>query len=220
MFDITKLILKIPNALTDKECSQLISEFEQREKESGLEHCSHAQTGEDTFSTFKVIDLKPNTNSFNLVKNKTNKIINLYIKYLDSSNLFHTHFKHHLKYSHMYRLLKYETGAKIHPHIDYVPHIYGSISFNLNDDYEGGEFKFFNGKYSIQLKKGDVIIWPAGHFWVHEVTPITKGVRYSTNGFISQYPYEVWKLGNDHIENMYENYLSKYPKEELLGPYV
>ena len=220
MFDITKLILKIPNSLTDKECSQLISEFSNRENESDLEHCLHAETMKDTYSTFKVIDLKPNTESFNLIRNKTKKTVNLYTQYLDSSNLFHIDFKHHLKYSHMYRLLKYETGAKIHPHTDYAPHIYGSISFNLNDDYEGGEFKFFNGKYSVYLKKGDAIIWPAGHFWVHEVTPVTKGARYSTNGFLSQFPFDVWSLGNNHIEQMYEDYMSKFPKEELLGPYI
>ena len=220
MFDITKLILKIPNSLTDTECSQLISEFGQRENESELEHCSHAQTGEDTYSTFKKIDLKPNTNSFNLIKNKTKKVVNLYTQYLDSSNLFHIDFKYHLKYSHTYRLLKYETGAKIHPHTDYAPHIYGSISFNLNDDYEGGEFRFFNGKYSVPLKKGDAIIWPAGHFWVHEVTPVTKGVRYSTNGFLSQFPFDVWSLGNYHVEQMYEDYISKIPEEKLLGPYI
>jgi hypothetical protein len=45
--------------------------------------------------------------------------------------------------------MKYETGAEIHPHTDHDPGTYGSISFNLNDNYEGGEFKFFNGNYTV-----------------------------------------------------------------------
>ena len=28
------------------------------------------------------------------------------------------------------------------------------------------------------------MIWPADYFWVHEVSPIKTGVRYSTNCFI------------------------------------
>jgi predicted 2-oxoglutarate/Fe(II)-dependent dioxygenase YbiX len=80
--------------------------------------------------------------------------------------------------------MKYETGAKIHPHTDHIPNIYGSISFNLNNDYEGGEFKFFNGNYTVSLNKGDALIFPADYFWVHEVTPVTKGERYSINSFL------------------------------------
>jgi hypothetical protein len=45
--------------------------------------------------------------------------------------------------------MKYETGAEIHPHSDHDLGTYGSISFNLNEDYKGGEFKFFNGNYTV-----------------------------------------------------------------------
>ena len=40
----------------------------------------------------------------------------------------------------------------------------------------------------IQLKRGDALIFPADHFWVHEVKPIKKGVRYSTNCFLQNMP--------------------------------
>ncbi len=75
---------------------------------------------------------------------------------------------------------------------------------SLNDDYEGGEFKFFDGK-TIEQKPGRLIIHPAfaGHqgefkffdgktieqkpgrliihpaFAGHQITEITKGKRYS-----------------------------------------
>jgi hypothetical protein len=40
-----------------------------------------------------------------------------------------------------------------------------SIVFSLNDDYEGGNFKFPYYDVSIRLKKGSVIIFPP--FWTH-----------------------------------------------------
>jgi hypothetical protein len=40
-----------------------------------------------------------------------------------------------------------------------------SIIFTLNDNYEGGEFKFTYHNLKIKLKKGSVIIFPP--FWTH-----------------------------------------------------
>jgi len=40
-----------------------------------------------------------------------------------------------------------------------------SIIFTLNDDYEGGEFKFTYHDIKVKLKKGSVIIFPP--FWTH-----------------------------------------------------
>ena len=62
------------------------------------------------------------------------------------------------------------------------------FSINLNDEYTGGTFAFWGGKHKVQLEAGDAMIWPADYFWVHEVEPITSGVRYSTNCFIQNKP--------------------------------
>jgi predicted 2-oxoglutarate/Fe(II)-dependent dioxygenase YbiX len=91
----------------------------------------------------------------------------------------------------MYRLLKYERGAKIHPHTDHGPFVYGSCTFNLNDDYTGGRFAFFNGAHKVALGKGDAMIFPADYFWVHAVEEITSGTRYSTNSFLQSLPERV-----------------------------
>ena len=52
-----------------------------------------------------------------------------------------------------------------------------SMTIVLNDDYEGGEFKFFTETHSIKEKTGTVIVFPS--YMVHRVNPITKGTRYS-----------------------------------------
>ena len=115
--------------------------------------------------------------------------------------------------------MKYEKGSYIHPHTDHEIGTYGSISFNLNNDYKGGEFKFFNGNYTIPLSKGDVLIFPADYFWVHEVTPITKGIRYSINSFLKSHPSKSVMLGTYMADLIKADEISRTPKEELLGPY-
>ena len=47
----------------------------------------------------------------------------------------------------------------------------------LNDDYEGGEFNFFDCENLIKEKTGTIIVFPS--YAVHKVNPITKGTRYS-----------------------------------------
>ena len=52
-----------------------------------------------------------------------------------------------------------------------------SMTIVLNDEYEGGEFQFFNDKTLIKEKQGTVIIFPS--YMQHRVRPIKSGIRYS-----------------------------------------
>ena len=220
MFDITKLALKIPNFLTHEECDGLINEFEHKKNESLLESSLDYKTNKHRQSSFKVIPLIPYTDSFNFIREKTKSAIDTWINYLSQPQYFFTHvLKNHLKFSHAYRIMKYETGAEIHPHSDHNTGIYGSISFNLNEDYEGGEFKFFNGNYTIPLGKGDALIFPADFFWVHEVTKVTKGERYSINSFIRSSSENILNQGKLLTNVLSDQYINNTPPEELLGPY-
>jgi len=220
MFDITKLALKIPNFLTHQECDELINEFEQRKEEFLTEGSYNVNKNRYQENTFKVVPLIPSTKNFNLVKKKTKKAINLYIDYLDQPKYFFTTLlKQKMKFSHAYRIMKYEKGDEIHPHSDHDPGTYGSISFNLNEDYEGGEFKFFNGNYTVPLGKGDALIFPADYFWVHEVTPVTKGSRYSLNSFLQMYPMDVRHAWVNEGNKMNKKYINFIEEKNLLGPY-
>ena len=89
---------------------------------------------------------------------------------------------------HMYRIMRYDKGAWIHPHTDHDPGVYGSCTINLNDDYTGGDFSFWHGQHKVKLEKGDAMIWPADYYWVHEVEAITNGTRYSVNCFLCNSP--------------------------------
>jgi PKHD-type hydroxylase len=48
----------------------------------------------------------------------------------------------------------------------------------LNDDYEGGEFVFWEGQHTpLKPPKGTIMFFPS--WTMHKVNPVTKGERYS-----------------------------------------
>ena len=92
-----------------------------------------------------------------------------------------------------YQISKYEIGEFYSWHLDslgtqgtkYIdktkPHLDGktrkiSMSLTLNDDFEGGDLVIWQqGK--VKQEKGSLIFFPS--FLPHQVTPVTKGTRYS-----------------------------------------
>jgi hypothetical protein len=80
-----------------------------------------------------------------------------------------------------YELLKYPEGCFYIQHTDSfkaAPRAV-SCSFILNDDFEGGEFAFFDRKLKYKLEKGQALMFPSSFMYPHEVMPVTKGTRYS-----------------------------------------
>jgi predicted 2-oxoglutarate/Fe(II)-dependent dioxygenase YbiX len=80
-----------------------------------------------------------------------------------------------------YELLRYKEGQFYVTHTDSFkdrPRAV-SCSFALNDDYEGGEFAFFNRELVYKLKKGSCIMFPSNFMYPHEIMPVTSGARYS-----------------------------------------
>lgn len=211
--DMKDLIFVVEGVLTKDQCQLLINEYDRRSEETELESCYHAITNQMTTSTYKRVELQPNTNTFDIVHNATNDMIVGWIDHLDKMGSFHVAaLKKSLRYSHMHRLMKYEEGEWIHPHVDWEEMIHASCTIALNDEYEGGDFTFWNGKHTVKLKQGDAMIWPADPFWVHEVTAVTKGCRYATNTFIQSLPLHernqmgemIWAMGlSENVKNAF-----------------
>ena len=85
------------------------------------------------------------------------------------------------------RFNRYNSGQTMLSHCDHIQSLFDgerkgipilSIIGLLNDDYEGGELIMFEDK-KIDTKKGDLLIFPSNFLYPHEITPVTKGVRYS-----------------------------------------
>lgn len=80
-----------------------------------------------------------------------------------------------------YELLRYKKGGFYHQHIDTFaqePRAL-SCSWAMNDDYEGGEWGFFDGQYKLKLSKGDAVLFPSNSMFPHEICKVSKGTRYS-----------------------------------------
>ena len=87
----------------------------------------------------------------------------------------------HIEEDSGYELLRYNTGCFYVTHTDSFklrPRAV-SCSIALNDDFEGGEFSFFDRKLNYNLKKGSVIMFPSNFMFPHEILPVISGTRYS-----------------------------------------
>ena len=82
---------------------------------------------------------------------------------------------------------RYEPGKEMALHYDCIHEIFDgnikgvptlSIIGALNDDYQGGELIMFKD-HSIQLKAGDIMIFPSTFLYPHKVMPVISGVRHT-----------------------------------------
>lgn len=80
-----------------------------------------------------------------------------------------------------YELLRYKEGQYYKQHTDSFKESPRAVScsFALNNDYEGGEFAFFDRSLTVRVPKGSAILFPSNFMYPHEILPVTKGTRYS-----------------------------------------
>lgn len=97
-------------------------------------------------------------------------------------------------YSDTAQLVRWHAGIELTPHADNLepdgrpnstPHRCFSSLMYLNDDYDGGE-TYFPG-YGVRLRPetGTLILFGAGPEFVHGVTQITRGLRYTYAGWFT-----------------------------------
>lgn len=82
-----------------------------------------------------------------------------------------------------FNLLKFIEGFSLDPHIDTLSVESNHIAsvYYINDDYTGGEIVFPNHNIKIKPKPNSLIIFPGNENYVHEVTKILNGNRYSSS---------------------------------------
>jgi len=85
------------------------------------------------------------------------------------------------------RYNRYDVGTKMKLHCDHIHSMFDgerkgiptlSVLGSLNNDYEGGELIFWE-KEKIELKTGQIMIFPSNFMYPHRVDEVTKGTRYS-----------------------------------------
>jgi predicted 2-oxoglutarate/Fe(II)-dependent dioxygenase YbiX len=80
-----------------------------------------------------------------------------------------------------YDLLRYQEGQFYTSHTDSFAEDPREVScsFILNDDFDGGEFAFFNQEVKYKIPKGSALMFPSNFMFPHEVMKVINGTRYS-----------------------------------------
>lgn len=174
--------------LTKEECEYIISEYKNSSE------WMKGKTGDDIsghpidsfrncdvigMSVKEIIDANYETRKKidDLIFNNSGRVMNKYIRDFPDNN-----FVHFVDSDSGYDLLRYTEGGFYKQHVDNGKKTKLralSMSINLNDDYDGGEFAFFNREIIIRTKPGSAILFPSNFMYPHEIMPVTKGTRYS-----------------------------------------
>lgn len=187
---ITDLKFHINKLVPKEVCKYFINVYENNSKYECLESSYKHETKKNEQDNFKCINLttlamenKNFIEPLEIAKKYINIMITNYVLNIQK-NICSTFDSLHIKNSFNIRILKYEKGQCIKDHTDIEGTVRASCTLNLNEDYEGGEFRFFNGRIKHSFKTGDAMIFPAEPIWIHGTEPIIKGVRYSINCFL------------------------------------
>jgi predicted 2-oxoglutarate/Fe(II)-dependent dioxygenase YbiX len=178
-FDVRDYIVVLENIISDELCDEILDEYCNDDKwtntttGTGLNRDKRRCDAINMSETFiieqnqnkrKNIDDKLFVCASNAIQKYNNKFIDSKIE-IDSG----------------YTLLRYQEGEFYSQHTDHflqVPRTV-SCSFALNDNFEGGEFCFFNRELTYNLPKGSAIMFPSNFLYPHEVMPVKRRVRYS-----------------------------------------
>jgi predicted 2-oxoglutarate/Fe(II)-dependent dioxygenase YbiX len=85
------------------------------------------------------------------------------------------------------RFNRYRTDTQMKLHCDHIHSMFDgqrkgipslSILGSLNNDYKGGELVFWDDTV-VELKAGEIMIFPSNFLYPHEVKLVTEGTRYS-----------------------------------------
>ena len=187
---ITDLKFHVDNLIAKDICKYFINVYENNSKYADTESSYKYETKEHEEDNFKCINLtklsledKNFIQPLNLAKKYISIMITNYVLHIQKT-ICPTFTNNLIANSHNVRILKYDKGQFIKDHCDVNGSIRASCTLNLNEDYEGGEFRFFNGQIKHSFKTGDAMIFPAEPIWIHGTEPITKGARYSINCFL------------------------------------
>lgn len=177
-YDVKEYIQIVNGALTDALCDAIVKEFaEANEWQDAL--VRHG-TNKNIRNTEIIYMSNPQT----IGENKERQKIDKYL-FACANNAIQTYIKK-FNYCHInkdtgYDLLRYKTGGFYTLHTDaYIEQPRSvSCSFTLNDNYEGGEWAFFNRELIVKPRRGAAIMFPSNFMYPHEILPVTSGTRYA-----------------------------------------
>ena len=180
MLQLQDYILVIKNCLSLEQCDNVINEYKD---DSSF---SNSLTGDEKVNYVRRCKEIVVSNPISIEKNKENRSCIENILYDACKIAMQTYLNMHPYFNVTkdsgFTLLKYEKTDGYGQHVDYgeteVNRVL-SISILLNDDFDGGDWQFFDKKYNIKLNKGDAVIFPSNPCFPHAIQNIDTGTRYS-----------------------------------------
>lgn len=183
---------RVDGLIPEDICNYFINFYNKNENEKIIEKETSYKYKTNTFETDNFNSM--NLSFLSLKDEKYKKPLNVAKRYLSimitnyvmhiKKNICPTFNMDYVTQSENIRILKYKKGEFIGDHSDVDQRIRASCTLNLNENYEGGEFRFFDGKEKLSFKTGDALFFPAEPIWVHGTEPIKNGTRYSINCFL------------------------------------
>jgi len=174
--------LKVYQVLSEEECIKTVNALEEKDKEfqthqfyNSAENTYHSYEHELSV-TYSQIETK------DLIMEKIWNTLKKYVEDLDMKGWFVSW----NGYSEV-RFNRYRTDTQMKLHCDHIHSMFDgqrkgiptlSILGSLNNDYKGGELVFWGDKV-IELKAGEIMIFPSNFLYPHEVKLVTEGTRYS-----------------------------------------
>jgi len=187
---IKDLILKNKNLIPKEDCNYFINLFKNNISKTNSEQSYKYKEKKILTDNFQCLNLSQisfeNKNfmePLQLAGHYIAKMVFNYGEYL-KKEICPTYDLSNIIYTQNIRIIRYKKGELIKDHCDVGKDIRASCTLNLNEEYEGGEFRFFDGKIKESFKTGDAMIFPAEPIWIHGTEPITKGERYCINCFL------------------------------------
>jgi predicted 2-oxoglutarate/Fe(II)-dependent dioxygenase YbiX len=173
--------LKIFKVLSEEDCIRTVNALEEKETEfethqfyNSRDNSYHSYEHELSVA-YSQIETK------DLIMNEIWKTIRQYLDEIKFS-----WFKSWNGYSAV-RFNRYRTDTEMKLHCDHIHSMFDgprkgvptlSILGSLNNDYKGGELVFWNDTV-VELKAGEIMIFPSNFLYPHEVKLVTEGTRYS-----------------------------------------
>jgi hypothetical protein len=175
--------VKIYDVLDKKECKKIVTSLNKIDDWKNHSYYDVNKNVSQTFDDdFKICyALKDETK---MLMDKLWHIVNMYIRF--DLSFCQPWYDNWSGYSQI-RWNRYDTGTRMQVHCDHIQSMFDgthkgiptlSLLGALNDNYKGGELVLWETDV-IELKAGQVIIFPSNFMYPHKVNTITKGTRYS-----------------------------------------
>jgi len=174
--------LKVYQVLSEEDCIKTVNALEEKEKEftthqfyNSTDNTYHSYEHELSVA-YSQIETK------DLIMKEIWNTLKKYVQELDMKGWFVSW----NGYSEV-RFNRYRTDTQMKLHCDHIHSMFDgqrkgiptlSILGSLNNDYKGGELKFWNDTI-VELKAGEIMIFPSNFLYPHEVKLVTEGTRYS-----------------------------------------